>query len=360
MKLGDRLPYRQQSIILALFFVLFSASGERSWGADYSFGDSTTKNVACMACHENQAKVGAKNYIDPAKFGHTTHAEFGCTTCHDAITESHPDGKVVTRTTSCKDCHSEVIAQYSASNHASKAPCGGCHNPHSVYKPDEISAYDMNKQCAGCHNNLKITASHAQWLPQTELHLGAIACVTCHSKAESYVITIYIAKRHASDPESKPELVGFDELRKRAAGDHMQYLIDRNRDNYISLDELRTFNRNKANKDIYLKSILTPVKPTHSFQTFDNRWDCSFCHTSGPDAMQVSYLAFPERDGTYMKVAVEKGAVMDALNTLPNFYLMGSTRNAVLNKIGLLVIAGGMIMPVGHGFLRFLSRKNRQ
>jgi hypothetical protein len=58
-------------------------------------------------------------------------------------------------------------------------------------------------------------------------------------------------------------------------------------------------------------------------------------------------------------VAVEKGAVLDALNALPDFYLMGSTRNALLNKVGLVIIAGGMVMPLGHGFLRFLSRKNR-
>jgi hypothetical protein len=126
------------------------------------------------------------------------------------------------------------------------------------------------------------------------------------------------------------------------------------------LSELRAFNRNPANKELHLKAMLTPVKPTHSFQTFDNRWDCSFCHTSGPEAMQVSYLSIPQSDGTFRKIGVEKGAVMDALHTLPNFYLMGSTRNDILNRLGLLIIVGGMIMPVGHGTLRFLTRKNRQ
>jgi hypothetical protein len=71
-------------------------------------------------------------------------------------------------------------------------------------------------------------------------------------------------------------------------------------------------------------------------------------------------VSFPEQNGTFRQVAVEKGAAMDALRSIPNFYLMGSTRNGVLNKIGLLIIAGGMVMPVGHGFLRFLSRKNRR
>jgi hypothetical protein len=75
--------------------------------------------------------------------------------------------------------------------------------------------------------------------------------------------------------------------------------------------------------------------------------------------MQTSFLSIPQKDGTYARVAVEQGAVLEVLNAIPDFYLTGAGRNALLNKIGLLIIAGGLIMPIGHGFLRFLSRKNR-
>jgi len=360
VKHGSRSLLTKHSIIMALFIVACIATGNQSRAAEFSFGDGTGKNEACIACHGNQEKVDSKNYINPTSFGHTTHAKFGCTTCHDTIASNHPNGKSVASTTRCDDCHGDIITQYSASIHATKASCSGCHNPHRVFKPGEISAIEMNKQCAGCHDTNKITASHAQWLPQAGVHLGAISCVTCHSKAENYVITIYIAKRADSDPEQKPELASFEELKKRSGSDSIQYLIDRNRDSYISLDELRKFNRDSANQDLYLKAILTPVKPTHSFQTFDNRWDCTFCHASGPEIMQTSYLSFPEQNGTFQQIAVEKGAAMDALHAIPNFYLMGSTRNGLLNKLGLLIIIGGMVMPVGHGFFRFLSRKNRQ
>jgi len=345
---------------MVFFIVSCITTGVRAQAADFSFGDGTGKNDACIACHEDQAKVGNKNLINPKSFGHTTHAKFGCTTCHDTITSNHPDGKPVARTTSCGDCHGDIITQYSASIHAKKTTCAGCHNPHQVYKPGEIAATEMNKQCANCHDNIKISASHAKWLPQAGLHLGAIACVTCHSKAENYVITIYIAKRDGADPEAKPNLVAYEELLKNSNGDNIQFLVDKNRDNYISLDELRKFNRDPSNKNVYLKAMLTPVKPTHSFQTFDNRWDCTFCHASGPEIMQTSYLSFPEENGTFRQVAVEKGAAMDALSAIPNFYLMGSTRNGILNNVGLLIIMGGMIMPVGHGFFRFLSRNNRK
>jgi len=348
----------KHGITMVLIFISFTATGSLAQGADYPFGDSVSKNIDCIACHGIQAQVGTENYIDPVTFGHTTHAKFGCKTCHDAISSKHPDGRPVARTTGCSDCHADIIAQYNGSIHWDKATCSGCHNPHTVFSPKEISASGMNKQCAGCHDNNKIVASHSKWLPQTDLHLGAIACIACHSKAENYVINIYIAKRNA-EPEIKLELAGFDELSKRSGNNDMQYLIDRNRDSYISMDELRTFNRDPANKDLYLKAMLTPIKPTHSFQTFDNRWDCSFCHASGPEVMQTSFLSFPEQNGTFRQLSVEKGAAMDALRAIPNFYLMGSTRNGLLNKIGLLILAGGMVMPIGHGFLRFLSRKNR-
>lgn len=360
MKRHDSSLLMKHCLAMVLFFVFCATDGDRAGAADYSFGDGTGKNEACMACHRDQAKVSGRNYIDPKKFGHTTHSRFGCTTCHDTITSTHPGVKSAANTTGCADCHSDIISQYSSSIHAKNATCNGCHNPHRVNTANEIAATEMNKQCAACHDNNKITAAHATWLPQAELHLGAIACVSCHSKAENFVITIYIAKRDAGESGGKPELAAYEDLLKYSDGGNIQYLIDRNRDSYISLDELRKFNRDPTNKNIYLKAMMTPVKPTHSFQTFDNRWDCTFCHASGPDIMQTSYLSFPNQNGTFRKVAVEKGAAMDALRAIPNFYLMGSTRNGALNGIGLLIIVGGMVMPVGHGFLRFLSRKNRR
>jgi len=358
VKPASRSQLKKQGIIMVLLLMSCIATSSLTHGGDYSFGDSLSKNVACLACHGDQPRVGSKNYIEPTNFGHTTHAKFGCTTCHDAISSTHPDGKSIARTTGCGDCHANIIAQYFASIHGDKTTCSGCHNPHTVFSPEEISVSGMNKQCAGCHDNNRIVATHSKWLPQTDLHLGAIACIACHSKAENYVINIYIAKRNY-DPDTTLELAGYEELLRRSGSDSLHYLIDRNRDSYISLDELRKFNHDPANKDLYLKAMLTPVKPTHDFQTFDNRWDCSFCHASGPEVMQTSYLSLPQQNGTFQQVAVEKGAAMDALRAMPDFYLMGSTRNGLLNKIGFLIIAGGLVMPVGHGFLRFLSRKNR-
>jgi hypothetical protein len=76
--------------------------------------------------------------------------------------------------------------------------------------------------------------------------------------------------------------------------------------------------------------------------------------------MQTSYVAFPDKKGGVTRVAVEKGAILDILFGTPDFYMLGTTRSTALNIVGALIIAGGMMMPIGHGTLRFLTRKNRK
>jgi hypothetical protein len=71
-------------------------------------------------------------------------------------------------------------------------------------------------------------------------------------------------------------------------------------------------------------------------------------------------VEFPDRNGGVTRVAVEKGAILDILYGTPDFYMLGTTRSTALNIIGALIIAGGMMMPIGHGTLRFLTRKNRK
>jgi hypothetical protein len=120
------------------------------------------------------------------------------------------------------------------------------------------------------------------------------------------------------------------------------------------------FNNNPANKDLYLKAILTPRETSHAFQISDKSWNCTFCHAGGPSASQTTKLVLPNKDGSFRGLDVEKGTTITSLNAIPNFYMMGSSRNGLVNKFGGLILAGGLIMPVGHGFIRFLTRKNRR
>lgn len=337
--------------------VMAGAAG--SQGGGFSFGETAGKNGNCFDCHGSVEKVSGKNYIDPLKYTHTNHARIGCPACHDKVVVQHSVGGFKSEKTDCQQCHADIGAAYAVSDHAGKAACHDCHNPHSVNAPTEISGKEVNRMCAGCHDNYRITASHAKWLPQADLHIEMLPCITCHTGSQNYVINLYIIKRKEGSRFGKFDLADYNELQTLAGGKNILSLIDVNGDNYISLAELRNFNQNPAYNGMHLKGMMTPEQVTHSFQILANRRDCTFCHASGPGAMQTSYVALPEKDGSFQRVAVEKGAVLDALYGTPDFYMMGKTRNDGLNKIGLLIIAGGLVMPVGHGFFRFLSRNIR-
>ena len=329
------------------------------------FGMAWGGNQECLSCHGDSKKVGSSYLVDPMQYKNTAHAQiadsnFGCRTCHDSVSSNHPnDGIKVLASTSCSTCHAEVLNEYFKSKHAKNAGCGDCHNPHTAYSPTEVSGHDMNKMCGKCHENEKMVRKHSEWLPQAELHIDSLPCITCHSGSKNYVITMYIIKRQEGNRFGDFKTASYDELKKMSGEKDIQSLIDVNNDGYISLAELRLFNSSSGHGNVRLQGMMTPEMITHNFQVLSNRWDCSFCHASGPAAMQTSYVALPKPDGSFSRAPVEKGAVLDAMNGTPDFYMLGSTRNPILDKLGLLIIVGGLIMPIGHGSLRFLTRKNR-
>jgi len=221
----------------------------------------------------------------------------------------------------------------------------------------------MNRPCAMCHPVGEMADAHGDWLPQADLHLEMLPCVSCHTASENYVITLYLSKpsprTNDSGGQTIYELAGVKELRELSGGKEIGTLIDTDGDNFVTLTELKAFNRGPFSKVLRLKGMLTPEVVTHNLQILDNRWDCTFCHASGSGAVQTSFIALPREDGAYDRLRVEKGAILDALNGTPDFYMMGATRNASLNLLGLFILVGGLVTPVGRGALRFLTRKNR-
>jgi len=317
-------------------------------------------NGDCLGCHGDADAVGAQFQVNPVTFDTTAHAEIGCRECHASVTASHPDDGAAPSKAVCQECHAAVSAEYAGSNHHAMAACNDCHNPHTARGATEVSGHDMNQQCATCHGSLETALQHAEWLPQADLHLKMLPCISCHTASKDNVITLYIIKREEGSRFGDFNLASYAELKAIAGAKSIESLIDRNEDNYISLAELRLFNRDPENTTLRLQGMITPETVTHDFRILENRWDCSFCHASGPAARQTSFVTLAQEDGSYRRIAAEQGAVMDALYGTPDFYMVGATRSKMLDYIGMVVIAGGMVMPIGHGTMRFLTRKNRQ
>jgi predicted CXXCH cytochrome family protein len=327
-------------------------------GSGFSYGEDLQKNASCLACHGDARMVKGTAYINPAQFGHTTHARIGCPTCH-SVAGNHPDGTKTPRA-DCRECHIDINNEYARSIHAAKTHCAGCHNPHKVETPMEISGQEINQMCAGCHDGLQMTAKHGEWLPQSDLHLRMLPCITCHTGSKEYYVSMYIVKGKNGSRFGKPELASYSDLNAFTGGKDLVSLIDSNGDRFVSIKELRAFNRDPSHKQLRLQGMMTPQTMTHNFEIMDSRRNCTFCHASGAGPMQTSYISLPQENGTFQRIPAERGAVLDALYGTPDFYLMGSTKNVTLNYVGLAIICGGLIMPVGHGFMRFMTRKNRQ
>lgn len=341
-----------------LGFTLFNGVSDASGGPDFSFG-STDKNGSCLRCHSSVAAVGRNNYVDPMKFAHSTHARIGCSSCHDAIGSNHPDGRASRISTTCLDCHKDIAAEYANSDHVKNASCGSCHDPHTVLSLSEISSEEVRRQCSSCHKPEIMWSRHARWLPQTELHLETIPCITCHTESKELVMTISIIQKHPKDQAKKIEPVTHAELKKLVKGGDILQILDPDSNGSVSIAELKAFNKNPLYADYCLAGVMTPLKVSHSFKIINNRWDCTFCHAKGPGSVTSSRITIPAVDGSVTSIPVEKGAVLDALNSIPDLYLMGSSRNDIMNILGLAVLGGGLVMPVGHGMLRFLTRRNR-
>lgn len=319
-------------------------------------------NETCMRCHGQKTIVsppGRNVYIDPVRFAATTHAIVGCTSCHDRVSPGHPGDGYAPAKATCGECHAPVATEYSRSLHGLKAGCTDCHDPHEVQLPAFMSGEDINRKCARCHDTRKTIASHSKWLPQADLHIDSLPCITCHTGSKDYVITMSIESRQPGS-ENIFKNASYDELAILAKGQEISRLIDRDGDRLVSLKELREFNHRLRSRNMRLWGMMTPELVTHSYQILDNRWDCTFCHASGPKAMQKSFIAFPDKSGGYTRVAVEKGAILDILYGTPDFYMLGTTRSTALNIIGGLIVAAGLSVPIGHGFIRFLTRKNRK
>ena len=231
----------------------------------------------CLGSHSDTAVVGATFVINPSTFDATAHAGIGCPACHASVGSGHPDDGLPPSKAGCQDCHSDIDREYAGSSHHDSAVCNDCHNPHQARGPTAVSGHDMNQQCRLCHDTAGVVTRHTAWLPQPELHIAMLPCVSCHTAARDNVITLYIVKRENGSAIGTLLPTGYSELQELAKGKQIETLIDGNEDNYISLAELRLFNLNMKNP-LRLQGMITPETVTHDFRLLANRRDCSFSH----------------------------------------------------------------------------------
>jgi predicted CXXCH cytochrome family protein len=316
-------------------------------------------NSDCLECHGTSSIIGHGSmglYVDPGRFNASSHKTVGCVSCHASVSDAHPDDGSKPSRVSCVACHEEIASEYGKSPHAKNAQCVDCHNPHQSRKLSYVSGEDVNATCANCHGMPASVLKHGKWLPQAALHLRALPCITCHTGSQSCFINLFIEKE---EQKGDFRLASYQELGAMTPDRGVPSLIDNNGDRYISQLELRAFNSRVRRDGMRLRGVMMPEVMSHRFEILQNRRDCTFCHVSRSKTVQSSFVSFPTASGGYRRVPVENGAVLDILRGTPDFYMTGATRSKALSVIGGLLILCGLVMPVGHGLMRFWTRANR-
>jgi hypothetical protein len=85
--------------------------------------------------------------------------------------------------------------------------------------------------------------------------------------------------------------------------------------------------------------------------------ECESCHTSDSKSFKSVTVAIVKADGrvTQYKAQPEVLGSMISLVSLKQFYVLGSTRLKILDWFGILMVFGGMSVPIVHITARILT-----
>jgi predicted CXXCH cytochrome family protein len=276
-------------------------------------------NLKCFSCHEPaaiehppQAGLDKKKLraavMDPNVFKGSDHGRLACTKCHNEGYTDFPhaaDAKDSTNT--CTDCHSKkaikIEEEFAKSVHAKRMAdtftCTNCHNPHLMRIAEKLS------------NPAKIVEQDNR------------VCLGCHDSDETFA-------KYAPEKKSRP-------------------LIDQI---HSWLPNTRLHWQNVRCVECHTPvSMDTPISHEIVDKTKAER-KCVACHSV---------------DST-LKVRLYRHLVQDEeqkygfLNSviLSNSYVIGATRNAILDSLAIGLAVLTFVGVLLHGLLRYIAWRVRE
>jgi hypothetical protein len=358
-------------------------------------------------------------HVSPQWFAASMHANEGCEACHAEIDLDHHGephqavrselGRLEVMET-CRDCHRKPVKQYEDSVHlamarhgSAEAPlCADCHDPHATRPVDE-AAGDPDAMCATCHepiarahaasvhgrpgddrlackdchrahdvkaasfgDHLKdqclschedVAATHAEWLPNSERHLEAIACAACHSPGTMRRVNLRLYEggvlHQAAGPLGIPQFV-----RAADAGDELGL------DGRALWSLLQDFSRNGSADRTVVRGRLEVQTGVEAHALADRSQaldDCRTCHRKGAASFQSVTVSMVGPDGRPLHRSASSSVLtsIESIGSVAGFYAIGSTRILLLDILLLMALAGGILVPGAHLAVKLVTARRR-
>ncbi|MFA4828679.1 MAG: cytochrome c3 family protein [Thermodesulfovibrionales bacterium] len=286
-----------------------------------------------------------------------------CTDCHGAHSVGH---KALVETISgvpCRKCHEATFEAYKSSVHGqakingkSNAPiCSSCHSAHEM-RP-ALASRSPKATCMGCHKNA--AELHKEWLPNSGIHLEAVACTACHVPDAERRVYLRVTDSDSGENISKARVkqflgANYESLTlAKANGIEDQQLWDMYQklgDSGTKMNLTGTLGLNDCNQSHMLAPKGKALK------------QCDKCHDADSKSFKAVSMAIITPNGHEERYNVNPAVLGSMFSILPlnQFYALGGTRIKILDIIGILMVVGGMSVPIVHITLRILTSPIRE
>ncbi|MEW6593875.1 MAG: cytochrome c3 family protein [Thermodesulfobacteriota bacterium] len=324
------------------------------------------ENSECIACHgdeglqRNVENTYASTYarvnlaVDEERFQHSAHHLSGiaCVDCHSDIKKLDYNQEVPhpkrLKEVDCTTCHGEQGHTFIHSVHGEVRGkgiimrCYACHDYHYSTHQEALYVTERNQKCLQCHNPYQ---SH-DWLPQKKAHFDFTQCTACHATKvpHHFHLTFY-------DLGGKKFLSGDEVLRAlKVEHDGFMPLIDQNRNATIDtaeLDNLVLLLRQKGLHTTVHAELVSEMQPqAHQIHSKDAERSCVACHSAASPFFDAVTIALSREDGSVSHHMVDRRA-LESFH-VSHFYAIGGTRVRLLDKVGLALLVGGVLVVMGH------------
>jgi len=304
-------------------------------------------HVDCMRCHSMES-LGYRDavtggFIDlhvPEKdFLDSNHKALKCVECHTAGFDDYPHPeKAKQEALYCVDCHesnpalipkhfAEIEREFKQSVHYQRLPehfsCFSCHNAHFFkvsIKSTDMSRFPKRELCINCHttNDIGVSMEPVRQVLEMVEYDNQI-CLNCHA------VTTRLKELKETD------IPNIETSHKWLPNVEMHWAKVRCVDCHLSKD------------DNFLHDILTADQAVKH---------CEECHSANSILLTKLYKYTIQENR-------QKYGFINSV-TLNDAYIIGMTRNIILDRLSFAILGGMLLVLAAHGFGRWYFARRRR